>query len=52
MPNLSHWISIWNLWGCEAGLDLTDWDLRGKAGVKTIGNGGGYGGFYCFALIP
>jgi hypothetical protein len=50
--SMSNWISVWELWGCEPGLDLTDADLKGKEGVYTIGNGGGYGGFYCFALMP
>jgi hypothetical protein len=26
--------------------------MAGRPGVKTIGSGGGYGGFYCFALNP
>jgi hypothetical protein len=47
-----HWISTFDLWGCAAGLDLTDTDRNGQPGVYTIGNGGGYGGFYCFALTP
>jgi hypothetical protein len=47
-----NWISVFDLWGCEAGLDLTDNDKNGQEGVYTIGNGGGYGGFYCFALNP
>jgi hypothetical protein len=50
--SMSNWISVWELWGCEPGLDLTDASLKGKSGVYTIGNGGGYGGFYCFALTP
>jgi hypothetical protein len=52
MGNMQSWISVWDLWGCEAGIDLTDADAKGKPGVYTIGNGGGYGGFYCFALNP
>jgi len=47
-----NWLSVWDLWGCEAGIDLTNNDGGGKPGVYTIGNGGGYGGFYCFALNP
>jgi hypothetical protein len=47
-----HWMSVWDLWGCEAGIDLSDTTQMGKSGVYTIGNGGGYGGFYCFALHP
>jgi hypothetical protein len=47
-----HWISTFDLWGCAAGLDLTEKSMIGTPGVYTIGNGGGYGGFYCFALAP
>jgi hypothetical protein len=46
------WLSVWDLWGCVAGIDLSNSDGGGKQGVYTIGNGGGYGGFYCFALNP
>ena len=53
MPkNVQSWIFVWQLWGCEAGTDLTETSMKGKEGVYTIGNGGGYGGFYCFALTP
>ena len=47
-----HWIYVWELFGCEAGIDLSEASMKGKPGVTTIGNGGGYGGFYCFALSP
>jgi hypothetical protein len=50
--NTKNWVSAWDLWGCKPGLDLTAKDMRGALGVCTIGNGGGYGGFYCFALHP
>lgn len=49
---VSNWISGWCLPGCEAGIDLDESTLAGIPGVKTIGSGGGYGGFYCFALNP
>jgi hypothetical protein len=52
MGGMQSWISVWDLFGCEAGLDLTEASMRGTPGVYTIGNGGGYGGFYCFALNP
>jgi hypothetical protein len=52
MGGMQSWISVWDLFGCEAGLDLTETSGRGTQGVYTIGNGGGYGGFYCFALNP
>ena len=50
--NFKNWISVWDLWGCEPGVDLTEKSQRGTPGIYTISNGGGYGGFYCFALIP
>ncbi len=49
---MGHWISGFCLAGCEAGIDLDESTLAGRPGVKTIGSGGGYGGFYCFALNP
>ncbi len=49
---MGHWISGFCLAGCEAGIDLDFNTMAGKPGVKTIGSGGGYGGFYCFALNP
>ncbi|MBN1601551.1 MAG: carboxypeptidase regulatory-like domain-containing protein [Chitinispirillaceae bacterium] len=50
--NMTSWISVWNLWGCKPGIDLSEASMRGVKGNYTIGNGGGYGGFYCFALNP
>jgi hypothetical protein len=52
MGGYTNWISAWNMSGCEAGYDLEEITGAGKTGVYTIGNGGGYGGFYCFALNP
>jgi hypothetical protein len=52
MTNMQNWISVWSLPGCEAGIDLEESTGAGKPGVKIIGSGGGYGGFYCFALTP
>lgn len=49
---MQNWISVWDLPGCEAGIDLDESTGAGLPGVKTIGSGGGYGGFYCFALNP
>ncbi|MBN1306748.1 MAG: carboxypeptidase regulatory-like domain-containing protein [Chitinispirillaceae bacterium] len=47
----SHWISAVSAPGCGAGIELVQ---RGGAspGSTIIGGGGGYGGFYCFALNP
>jgi len=47
-----NWLSVWSMSGCEAGFDLDPSTGPGVAGIYTIGNGGGYGGFYCFALTP
>lgn len=47
-----NWLSVWSMTGCEAGIDLDPSTLSGVDSVFTIGNGGGYGGFYCFALVP
>ncbi|MBN1759901.1 MAG: hypothetical protein JW863_16360 [Chitinispirillaceae bacterium] len=49
---MQHWISAMNASGCEAGFDLDESTGPGVRGVYTIGNGGGYGGFYCFAHQP
>jgi len=49
--NSSHWISGFDASGCKAGVHTID-DGGGGAGNGIIGSGGGYGGFYCFALTP
>ncbi len=49
---MKHWISAMSASGCEAGYDLDESTMAGLPGVYTIGNGGGYGGFYCFAHKP
>lgn len=47
----STWISDWDLPGCAAGICLVE---KGGPlpGEDFVGSGGGYGGFYCFALNP
>jgi hypothetical protein len=52
MTNMQNWISVWSLPGCAVGIDLEESTGAGKPGSKIIGSGGGYGGFYCFALTP
>jgi len=49
---MSNWISAMTASGCEAGIDLDESTMSGVPGVYTVGNGGGYGGFYCFADQP
>lgn len=46
-----HWISGFDAGGCAAGVHTID-DGGGPRGDTIIGSGGGYGGFYCFALVP
>jgi hypothetical protein len=52
MGGMKNWMSVWDMPGCQPGIDSTDASGGGKPGVYTIGNGGGYGGFYCFGLNP
>ena len=47
----SHWISGFTAYGCEPGVSLVQ-DAGGSSSILTVGEGGGYGGFYCFALTP
>jgi hypothetical protein len=46
-----HWISGQDEGGCLPGIDL-DGGGGGDPNVGTVGSGGGYGQFYCFALTP
>ena len=47
-----HWISGWDGAGCGAGVDIETATLFGDPKDRFVGSGGGYGGFYCFALRP
>lgn len=42
-----HWISEHDAGGCAVGADTTP---QPNNGTDTVGAGGGYGGFYCFAV--
>jgi len=44
------WISCLDESGCAPGTNLVETGGPGSDG--TVGSGGGYGGFYCFALTP
>jgi hypothetical protein len=46
----TSWIEAHPAGGCGAGVNLVQ--SGGPGGVPTVGAGGGYGGFYCFALTP
>ena len=45
----SHWISELDCPGCAPGIGT---EGRPPQGAVKVGSGGGYGGFYCFALEP
>lgn len=47
--NGNHWISGFDAGGCVAGINIT---TSNTGTGNIIGSGGGYGGFYCFALTP
>ena len=48
---MANWISSLDEAGCAAAVYLID-DGGAKPGTNGVGSGGGYGGFYCFALVP
>ncbi len=47
----SHWISDHTAYGCAPGVSIIQ-DGGGDRNVLTVGEGGGYGAIYCFALTP
>jgi len=47
-----NWMSALNEAGCAPGIFLVEAGGPGQNGTKSVGDGGGYGGFYCFALTP
>ena len=48
---LGNWLSAYNAAGCAANVTLIE--LGGAPlGSTGVGAAGGYGGFYCFALVP
>jgi hypothetical protein len=46
-----HWMSSLDEAGCGAGVRLIEMGPPNPAD-PSVGSGGGYGGFYCFALVP
>jgi hypothetical protein len=50
----SNWMTTWDAPGCARGIEIVNGG--GPTATATrggwIGGGGGYGGFYCFALTP
>lgn len=49
--DMANWMSALDEAGCAPGVNLVD-DGAAAPGTVTVGAGGGYGGFYCFALTP
>ncbi len=51
MSDIDHWMSSLDESGCAPGVNLIE--MGGpQVTSNTVGSGGGYGGFYCFALTP
>ncbi|MDC3960291.1 hypothetical protein KEG38_40940 [Polyangium jinanense] len=49
--SMANWMSSLNESGCAPGVNLIE--MGGPLpGAVTVGSGGGYGGFYCFSLVP
>lgn len=49
--DMSNWMSALTESGCKAGANLVE--MGGPmSNAVTVGSGGGYGGFYCFASTP
>lgn len=46
------WMSTLNEAGCGAGVFIVEAGPPGANGTLTVGDGGGYGAIYCFALTP
>jgi len=51
MGDMANWMSALTESGCKAGANLIEQGPPMQNAV-TVGSGGGYGGFYCFALKP
>jgi hypothetical protein len=50
--NMNNWMSSLNEAGCAPGAFIIEAGPPGANGTKSVGDGGGYGGIYCFALTP
>jgi len=49
--NINSWMSSLIESGCAPGVSLIEMGPP-NPNSNTVGSGGGYGGFYCFALVP
>lgn len=50
--SMNNWMSALNEAGCAPGAFVIEKGPPGANGTKSVGDGGGYGGIYCFALTP
>ncbi|HVY32120.1 MAG TPA: hypothetical protein VHB79_36540 [Polyangiaceae bacterium] len=48
----NNWMSALNEAGCAPGAFVIEMGPPGANGTQSVGDGGGYGGIYCFALTP
>lgn len=51
MGNMNSWASALDEAGCAPGVSIVEMGPPDPTN-PTVGSGGGYGGFYCFALTP
>jgi len=49
---LNNWMSALNESGCEPGVFIVEAGPPGANKTLSVGDGGGYGAIYCFALTP
>jgi hypothetical protein len=49
---MNNWMSALNESGCAPGAFIVEAGPPGANGTESVGDGGGYGGIYCFALTP
>lgn len=52
MGSGNNWMSALNEAGCAPGAFVIEKGPPGANGTLSVGDGGGYGGIYCFALTP
>lgn len=50
--DLENWMSALDEAGCAPGVWIVEAGPPGANGTLSVGDGGGYGGIYCFALTP
>jgi hypothetical protein len=48
----NNWMSALDEAGCAPGAFIVEAGPPGANGTQTVGDGGGYGAIYCFALTP